>query len=522
MRRNLLFLALIVFFLAACDSPEAERVTLAPTQIGSGAPVYTATPTFTPSATATASSTPTATDTATVTPTATDTATATDTPTATFTPSATFTPTPSPSSTPPLMTLTPIGAAQGPRGLVASASVTGNTGWSCGDFPCGNDLDGWMRRLQVPPGFAISPVGQFPGQVMQIALGPHDGRIYATVLEEGSLSGAVYVMDENGTTEPYSATLSLPIGLAFQPDTDVLYVSARNVDSTEGLLVRVQSNGQTDTIIDDLPCCYLDYGNQPNGIVFGPDGWLYMGIGAVTDHAESSDPSQRPFDEIGPLEAGILRINPHTGEVERIAEGLRNPYDIAFDSNDQIYATDQGLVTGPGDRILRIEEGGHHGWPYWRVRGCADCPPTRGQLEVVPDLLSLPDYSLPAGITVYHGAMFPADMHDTLLVALWNGTEWGQRIVWIDPDDPALTSEEYILQPFVTGLIRPSDVIVAPDGSVLVADSVYGLIWRVTYGDGRLPAIADTPEFSFETPTQNAEPTATARSLFVTSTPGGD
>lgn len=527
MHRFLPAIVLITILIAACDSPEVERVTLAPTQIGSGAPVYTATPTFTPSATPTASDTPTATLTPTDTPTATVTPTASHTPTATFTPTTTFTPTSTPSATPPLVTLTPVGEAQGPRGVVASAAVMGNADWSCGDFPCADDFDGWASRIKVPPGFDFGLVGRFPGQVMQIAIGPLDGRVYATVLEQGTLVGAVYVMNADGSTERYSDTLSLPIGLAFQPGTDVLYVSARNADDSSGLLVRVESDGQTDTVIDDLPCCYLDIGNQPNGMVFGPDGWLYMGVGAVTDHAESSDPSSRPFDEVGPLEAGILRINPHSSDVERIAEGLRNPYDLAFAADGQIYATDQGLVTGPGDRIVRVVEGGYHGWPFYRVRGCADCPPTRGQLDVVPDMLMLPDYTLPAGITVYHGAMFPIDMDDTLLIALWNGTEWGQRIVWMDPNDPALSTEDYILQPFMSGLIRPSDVIVDQDGSVLVSDSVYGHIWRVTYGDGR-PAAEETPQFSFEAPneddasTEEVQPSATARSLFVTSTPSGN
>ena len=49
-------------------------------------------------------------------------------------------------------------------------------------------------------------------------------------------------------------------------------------------------------------------------------------------------------------------------------------------------------------------------------------------------------------MTVYTGNQFPANMQDTLFVALWNGTDWAQRIIWIDPDDPRLQSEEYQLQ----------------------------------------------------------------------------
>jgi glucose/arabinose dehydrogenase len=50
--------------------------------------------------------------------------------------------------------------------------------------------------------------------------------------------------------------------------------------------------------------------------------------------------------------------------------------------------------------------------------------------------------------------------------------------------DPRRVGEDnYTPQAFVTGLIRPIDVAVAPDGSLVVADYVYGHIWRVVYGE---------------------------------------
>jgi glucose/arabinose dehydrogenase len=167
--------------------------------------------------------------------------------------------------------------------------------------------------------------------------------------------------------------------------------------------------------------------------------------------------------------------------VQTYAEGLRNPYDITFDSSGQFYATDSGLNTGPGDRLLAINEGAHYGWPYWRGRGCDECPPTRPLLDIAPDLVTFPDYSLPRGLVAYTGAQFPANLFDNLFVVLWNGTPYAQRVVRIDPNDPRLGDEDYTPEPFVTGLIRPIDVTVAPDGSLVVADFVYGHVWRVRY-----------------------------------------
>jgi len=503
---------LLLLGLAACGSePAVTRVTIAPTQIGAGAPIYTDTPTLTPSDTATPTQTftPTHTPTATNTPTATP--TATHTPTATDTPTVTPTDTPTPSPTVELLTPTPVDVSGAPAAAaIPPAGFSPAQGWECGDFPCAEDIASWQERIRVPAGFALGFVGRFPGQVNQITYGT-DGRLYATVLEDGTRSGAVYVMAADGSSQRYSDTLISPIGLAFQPGTDTLYASARTTLEAGGALWRIRSDGTGEVVLDDLPCCFQEIGNQPNGLVFAPDGLLYMGIGSLTDHAESPSPQTQAYAEIRPDEAAVLQINPHTGEVTPFAQGIRNPYDLAFDSRGRLYVTDIGLVTGEGDRLLRVEEGLNYGWPYYRLRGCSSCPPTRGTLDVAPDLLRFPNYTLPHGLTVYRGAQFPQTMQDTLFVALWNGTDWAQRVVWIDPTDD-LEAEDYQPQPFVTGLLRPTDVVVAPDGSLVVADFLYGHIWRISYTGEAGPESPESEANGFVLPTQ-------APGGFVTSTP---
>lgn len=467
-------IALTALLLAACGSPGAQptafRATVAAVTVG--APVYTATPTLT--------LTPTPTPTATLTPTL--------TPTFTATPTLTPTRTPSPSPTPPLASLTPVvlDETRAPRAAASAvAPLSATEGWSCGDFPCEDDLAGFLRRIQVPPGYAVEPAGRFSGQPQQITVGP-DGRLYATVLENGTLTGAVHVLDADGTgSTRYSLdTLYSPYGLAFQPGTDTLYVSARTTPTAGGALWRILPDGRGELVIDDLPCCFDVVGSQANGLIFGPDGYLYMGLGALTDKLEPPFPERMRYAEIDPLEASILRIQPHTGAVEVYARGLHNPMDIAFDSSGQFYATDSGLLDGIGDRILRISAAMHYGWPYYRPRGCDDCPPTDFSITITPDLLALPDYTLPRGLTVYTGSQFPREVFDSLFVALWNGTDGAQRIIRLDPrsvptDPDALA--EFTPEPFMTGLIRPIDVIVDHDGALLVADFVYGHVWRVVY-----------------------------------------
>lgn len=421
--------------------------------------------------------------------------------------------------------------AQTPPIPTASFSRTDN--WSCGNFPCEGDIDGFLQRIRVPRGFSLAHVGRFPGQVNQITYGP-DGRLYATVLEAGTRSGAVYAMFEDGASVRYSPTLLSPNGLAFQPGTDILYVSARTTLETGGALWRIQPDGSAQIVRDDLPCCYQIIGNQPNGLLFGQDGWLYMGIGATTDHAET-DSELQPYAAPRADEAAILRIDPQTGEIEQYASGIRNPFDLAMTSDGQLYATDTGVVTGPGDRLLRIEAGANYGWPFYRLRGCTDCPASRGTESTQSDLVTFPDFSLPRGMVAYTADQFPASMFDTLFIALWNGTDTAQRIVWIDPEDPRLTNPDpenpYTPHPFVTGLIRPIDVTLSPDGALLVADSVYGHIWEVRYigetapasiePETTAPADTDPPDLNTVIVTQPAPATATPGSPAATSTTAG-
>ncbi len=417
----------------------------------------------------------------------------------TLTPLPTYTLTPAPIPTQSLITPTPafnFGAP--PEYIHPPAALSARDGWSCGEFPCEDDIDGWLRRIQVPQGYLLEHVGRFPGAPMQIVYGD-DGRLYATVLENGTRSGAVYAMNADGTSERISATLVSPLGLAFQPGTAILYVTARLTETSGGALYRVMPDGQTDLVIDSLPCCYMLIDNQPNGITFGADGYLYMGVGALTDHTEPPQGSNARFVTLTPNEAAILRIQPHTGEINVVASGIRNPYDVAFDAGGGLYATDSGLITGEGDRVLRALVGETYGFPYWRERGCEECEFTPGNITIAPDLWTFPPYTLPRGITVYLGAGYPTNLFGSVFVALWNGVESGQRVVRIDPraippdasqPEAGMTPPPWATvtpepppapEPFVTGLIRPIDVTVSPDGWLIVADFVYGNVWRVVY-----------------------------------------
>ena len=130
--------------------------------------------------------------------------------------------------------------------------------------------------------------------------------------------------------------------------------------------------------------------------------------------------------------------------------------------------------------MLAIKPEAHYGWPYWRTRACSECPVRPADVDVEPDLVTFPPFSIPRGLVAYTGTQFPQNFFNSLFVVLWNGTETAQRVAWFPAID-LVGEREPVGEPFVTGLIRPIDVTIAPDGSMVVADFIYGHVWRVSY-----------------------------------------
>lgn len=328
-----------------------------------------------------------------------------------------------------------------------------------------------MARIQVPPGFKVSHVGKVPGEerITSIVYGP-DGRLYASTMQ-----GNVYAFDAAGNPSLYTSGFFLPIGLAFRPGTSDLYIASRSFPAdaapNEGKVTIVRPDGSKQDIVAGLPCCYTSAEHQPNSIAFGPDGKAYLSIGARSDHGENPD-NREVIGEVGPLEAGILRFNPDGSGLERFAAGLRNPYDLAFDANGQLFATDNGPDFGPPERLHRIVQGGHYGYPYYV--GCDQCPTPPPDLVISPPIAQFIPHGAITGIAAYTAGAFPSNYYNDLFVVLWSAFPGAQKVLRVSTAPVAISD-------FALGFASPIDVTQSPDGALIVADWATGHIFKIAY-----------------------------------------
>ena len=232
-------------------------------------------------------------------------------------------------------------------------------------------------------------------------------------------------------------------------------------------------------------------GHWTRNIVFAPDGRrFFVDVGSADNIGE--DPSPR---------ATVQSFAEDGGDQRTYASGLRNAVGIAFyPGTDDLYVVvnerdgmGEGLVP---DFLTRLQEGGFYGWPYAYIGQHAqpDMPqrPDMVARTIVPDLL-FQSHSAPLGLVFYQGAMFPAEYRGDAFVSLhgsWNAEQpTGYKIVRVPfKNGRPVGYYENFLTGFWAGGESPANVwgrpvglAVARDGSLLVADDVSGIIWRISY-----------------------------------------
>ncbi|MFY0654103.1 MAG: PQQ-dependent sugar dehydrogenase [Cyclobacteriaceae bacterium] len=225
-----------------------------------------------------------------------------------------------------------------------------------------------------------------------------------------------------------------------------------------------------------------------HAFVFGPDGKLYFNFGNSgtqlldKDGNPIKDKNGAVIDNSGnPFRQGmIFRCDRDGSNIEVLGHNFRNNYEVAVDSYGTLWQSDNDDDGNRGVRINYVMEYGNYGYTDemsgagWRSRrtGMHDSIPIRHWHQndpgSVPNLLQTGSGS-PTGMIVYEGKLLPKEFVGEMIHC-----EPGHNVVRSYPvqNDGAGYSASItnIIKSVHDQWFRPSDVCVAPDGSLMVAD----------------------------------------------------
>ncbi len=337
--------------------------------------------------------------------------------------------------------------------------------------------------ITLPPGFRISTFASGVENARAMCWGEQ-----GTLFVGSRSAGLVHALRDNdgdGVADERHVVaqgLQMPVGVAFRDGA--LYVSAVNrILRFDSIEARLADPPQPVVVADAYP---TDTHHGWKFIAFGPDGMLYVPVGAPCNNCLSSDS----------IYATITRMSPDGRQRAIVAHGVRNT--VGFDwhpRTGELWFTDNGRDwlgdEAPDCELNRLARTGEHfGYPFCHQGDLKD-PEFGGQRpcsEFSPPAARLGPHVAPLGMRFYTGTMFPPKYREAIFIAehgSWNrSTPIGYRVAvaYPQPDGTAITevfAEGWLQGGRVTG--RPVDVLVAPDGALLVSDDSADAIHRISY-----------------------------------------
>ena len=342
--------------------------------------------------------------------------------------------------------------------------------------------------LFAAPVFADTVVGDFRLSVVTDAVPgarqlaeTESGLLLVGSLRDGNLYAVVTDPDGEVEVVTFAQGLTLPSGLALIGAD--LYVGALDrVLRYRAIEQTFRDNPQPELVTDALP------DERHHGwkyLSVGPDGFLYVPVGAPCNICASADPRF----------ASILRMDPDTGETTIYAAGVRNTVGMAWHpETGEMWFSDNGRDwlgdDMPPEEINRVRAAGaHYGYPYVHGGDIPDPEFGKGHdpADYVPPEVKIQAHSAALGLAFYTGEQFPASYKHALFIAehgSWNrSSKVGYRVSVVRFGASGPMYEPFLDLWLKDGKVsgRPNDVLVSRDGSLLISDDKAGAIYRVVY-----------------------------------------
>ncbi len=264
------------------------------------------------------------------------------------------------------------------------------------------------------------------------------------------------------------------------------------VSCSPNVLVFTDENG--DDVADKKEVLFTGIGGEQHdhgmhSFTFGPDGKFYFnygneGKGLLTSQGKPFyDPTGRLIKAEGkPYREGMVyRMDTDGSNVEIMAWNFRNNYELALDAYGRMWQSDNDDDGNRGVRINYVMDYGNYGFKD-EITG-ADWRTRRVNMEdsvyqqhwhlndpgVVPNLLQTYAGS-PTGIIVYEGDLLPSRYYGQMIHC-----DAGPNVVRAYPVTQDGAGFKAEIMNILNGnnrdkWFRPSDITVAPDGSIFIAD----------------------------------------------------
>jgi hypothetical protein len=343
---------------------------------------------------------------------------------------------------------------------------------------------GGISRLRVPPGFAIEVYANGVSNARQMALLP-SGTLLVGSRDAGVVSA---VLPGASAAERRVITLAggfeMPTGIAIHAGD--LYIAdigrVFRIRDVEARIAEVARGGP-------------QVRAEPLPLRLPPDqhhGWRYLRMDEQGRFIVAIGAPCNVCDRDADGYAQIVRMRPDASQREVLARGVRNSVGFAIEpGTGHLWFTDNGRDwlgdDLPSCELNRVTQAGQHfGFPFCHQGDILDpvFGKSHGCSEFVPPVAKLGAHVAPLGVTFWKGDAVVA-LHGS-----WNRSrKSGYKVVRVVLDRKAgaggMTNPVQRVEDLVGGWLdgeiawgRPADVLVLPDGSLLISDDQQGLVYR--------------------------------------------